>query len=168
VRGLRVATGDYVLYIDADRQISIQNVLDDYVLYIDADRQIAIQNVSESNYDILSGYRLHRNDKPFRKIISFCLKMTNLIFHRYYIKDANCPYKIYKKTALDILLPQLPKSYIIPIACLEVLARKNQLRVATITTPHYPYEGIRKGFLQGLNIKTVKFCCKAFREIIFI
>lgn len=153
VRGLRAATGDYILYIDADRQIDVYH----YGVYLHS-----------QDFDFVSGWRINRNDKPFRKIISFCLKMTNLIFHGYYIKDANCPFKVYKRLSLLPLLDELPTSYIIPIACLEVLARDHKLKTVTIKTAHKPYEGVRKGFLQALNFKTVKFFSNAFFEIVGI
>lgn len=147
VRGLKEATKDYILYIDADRQIEL--------------------NFDEipDDFDFVSGWRIHRYDKPFRKVISFCLKMTNLLYHRMYIKDANCPFKIYKKTSLISLLDELPKTYIVPIACLEVLARKHKLDTYTIKTPHLPYNGIREGFLQLPDKKFFQFCWKAFKEV---
>lgn len=146
VRGLKEARGNYVLYIDADRQIDV----DKFVW----------------GFDVVSGIRLQRNDKLFRKIISFCLKSTNLLFHHYYIRDANCPFKIYKRTALVPLLDRLPKSYIVPIACLEVLARRHGFSTLSIPTPHKPYEGTRKGFLQILNLSALKFFSSAFFEVV--
>lgn len=155
VRGLRAATGEYILYIDADRQINISNLAQ-------------LEGFEAKNVEFVSGYRLHRNDKLFRKVISFCLKSTNLLFHRMYIKDANCPFKLYKRSALQPLLNQLPTSYVIPVACLEVLARKRGLRQMVIATPHLPYEGVRQGFLQVPNWSAWKFFIRAFFEIVKI
>lgn len=150
VRGLKEASGDYILYIDADRQIGLDN----------------LKQLEGEKYDFVSGWRTGRQDKLFRKFISFCLKMTNLIFHRYYIKDANCPFKLYRRGALHALIDELPKSYVVPIACLEVLARKYKYKTVTIPTPHKPYEGERKGFLQILNLKALQFFSSAFFEIV--
>lgn len=151
VRGLKAASGDFILYIDADRQISLKT----YGLY-----------KYLSHYDFVSGWRVHRSDKLFRKVISFCLKLTNVMFHRYYIRDANCPFKIYRNKSLQPLLDMLPKTYIVPIACLEVLARKHGFEPYTIMTPHHPYNGKRKGFLQTIDRKTIKFFSSAFFEVI--
>lgn len=145
VKGLKKATGDYILYVDADRQIELGEIL--------------------LGCDIVSGYRANRHDKLFRKTTSFLLKMTNLLFHGYYIKDANCPYKIYRRSTIKPLLDLLPQDYIIPIACLEVLARQHGLRTATIKTPHLPYQGVRQGFLQIPNKKFFLFAWRAFKEI---
>lgn len=147
MRGLKYAHGDYILYIDADRQIGLNNFR-------------ILQKV-----DFVSGYRAGRQDKLFRKIISFCLKSTIFFKYHYYIKDANCPFKIYKRSKLRPLLDQVPQTSIIPIACLEVLARKANLRTKTIRTPHKKYNGIRAGFLQSINIKSLRFFYRAFKEI---
>lgn len=147
IRGLKYAHGDYILYIDADRQLGLNNFR-------------ILQNV-----DFISGYRAGRQDKLFRKLVSLCLKMTILIKYGYYIKDANCPFKIYKRSALKPLLCKVPKTSIIPIACLEVLARKANLRTKVIKTPHKKYDGVRGGFLQSINTKSMKFFYKAYKEI---
>ena len=152
VKGLRNATGDYVLYIDADRQIDLINY--DF-------------SQSVPYYGVISGWRVGRHDKTFRKVISFCLKMTILLRYGMYIRDANCPYKVYNRLTLLTLLDRLPPTYIIPIACLEVIVRKYKIPVLTIPTPHKPYPGgERTGKLQSLNSVSLKFFWSAFLEII--
>lgn len=150
IRGLKAATGDYILYIDADRQISLSNF-----------------KIHEG-VDFLNGYRVDRQDKLFRKVISFCLKTTNLIRHGFYIRDANCPFKIYRREALIKVINKVPKSYIIPIACLEVLARQAGLRTREIPVLHHKYHTVRKGTLQSINKKSIKFFRDAFGEIVSI
>jgi len=147
IRALRFAKGDYILYIDADRQLSLHN----FKIY--------------EGCDFVSGFRVSRQDKLFRKLISFCLKITNLGRHRFYMKDANCPFKIYKRSALWKVLPKVPDTYIIPIACLEVLARRHKLTTLTVPTLHYKYWTERKGTLQTINMKSLKFFKDAFKEI---
>lgn len=153
VKGLKAAKGQSILYIDADCQIAISNFL-----------QIPSENLYL--FDAISGYRVNRQDKPFRKFISFCLKATNYIRHGYYIKDANCPFKIYRRESVQPLLRKLPKSYIVPIACLEVLIRKEDLMTGILPTIHAPYAGQRKGFLQSINIKSLIFFWDAFKEVV--
>ena len=151
--GLRAATGDNILYIDADRQIDLSNF-----------KRIPSENLDI--FDVISGWRTTRQDKLFRKITSFGLKMTILFRYGYYIKDSNCPFKIYNREALEEILPKVPKTNVIPIACLEVLARKEGMLVAIINTPHKPYDGVRDGFLQIPNKKFFKFVWSAFKEIV--
>ncbi len=153
VKGLRTATGDFVMYIDADRQIDISGK---YGFW----DEVPV-------YRFTSGWRVGRYDKFFRKIISFCLKTTILLRYGYFIRDANCPYKIYDRESLLPLLDELPKTFIIPIACLEVIARKHKRHVETVRTPHKPYPGgERTGKLQSLNPISLKFFWNAFWEIV--
>lgn len=147
VLGLRAARNEYILYIDADRQMQFDGLYPDGTI------------------DFISGYRMKRQDKLFRKVISFCLKTTNLLYHRMYIKDANCPLKFYRRTALLPLLNRLPTTYIVPIACLEVLARKYDFTTSEIGVTHKPYDGVRKGFLQILNKSAMHFFYSAFLEV---
>jgi glycosyltransferase involved in cell wall biosynthesis len=155
IRGLKEATGDTILYIDADRQIDLANF-----------NRIPDENLVI--FDVISGWRVERHDKLFRKITSKCLRLTILFRFGYFIKDSNCPFKIYRREVLQQLLKKVPETHIIPIACLEVIARKEGMLCGLIDTPHKPYEGIREGFLQAPDIKFLKFISKAFNEIIRI
>lgn len=147
IRGLKEARGYYILYIDADRQIGLGS----------------LHGLPQA--DVISGWRFNRQDKLFRKFISFSLRLTILLRYGYLIKDANCPLKIYKRDKIQPLLNELPKSLVVPIACLEVLVRKKGLKVVTIPVYHKPYQGVRKGFLQAVNLKMLTFTKRAFVEI---
>lgn len=138
----------------------------DWVLYIDADRQIDLIDLRRYvDCDVVSGYRVNRQDKPFRKIVSFGLKMTNLLWHRKYIRDANCPFKLYNAWFLRRTINFLPDTAIVPIACLEVMARKYKWRAKEIPVLHHKYHTVRRGMLQTLNSKSIKFIWDAFKEI---
>jgi len=144
LRGLRAAKGEYVFYLDADNQIRIISL--------------------PYGHDLVSGYRVNRQDKTFRKIVSFILKMVILLRHGYYIRDANCPCKMFKRTSLRVLLDELPKNSVVPSISLEILARKHHFDILEMPVTHYPYEN-RKGMLQSLNKKSLKMFWNAFWEV---
>lgn len=148
LKGLKAAQSEYVLYIDADRQIK-PNIAKAFI----------------GRADLISGYRIHRQDKAFRKVVSFILKIAILIKHQQYILDANCPFKIFRKETLDFLLPLLPKNSIVPSIDLEVLARKQKMVTIQVPVWHYPLDHPRKGFLQSLNFKSLKMFKDAFMEV---
>ena len=147
LRGLRAAKGEYVFYLDADNQI----------------RMISLPY----NHDLVSGYRINRQDKTFRKVVSFILKMVILLRHGFYIRDANCPCKMFRRTSLRVLLDELPKNSVIPSISMEILARKHHFDILEMPVTHYPYEN-RKGMLQSLNKKSLKLFWNAFWEVIWI
>lgn len=142
VRGLKATTGDRILYLDADGQIK-----------------------PATNFNFISGYRVHRQDKFFRKIVSFILKMVIFVRHGYWIKDANCPYKIIFKPELELLLSHLPENSLIPTICMSILARRLKMRVLEIPVEHLPLAKPRKGFLQSLNKKSLTMFYQAFKEV---
>lgn len=143
--GLKAATGEYILYMDADGQIS----------------------PSELDVDFVSGYRTHRHDKFFRKVVSFILKAVIFLRHGYVIKDANCPFKVIKRAQLRRLLRQLPKNSVVPTICLSILARRNHLRVIEIPVEHTEYKN-RKGSLQSINKKSLTMFWKALLEVVWL
>jgi glycosyltransferase involved in cell wall biosynthesis len=152
-RGLDAAQGDSILYIDADRQIALSNLKQ-------------LDGMKLGDFDVISGWRIGRKDKLFRKITSFFLKMTIYRKYGYFIRDANCPFKLYRRDAIRGILTIVPDTNIIPIACIEVLARKHGYRTMTIETPHKAYDGVREGFLQFPNRAFFEFVKKAYKEII--
>lgn len=155
IRGLKAATGDHVVYMDADNQIKPDNIpaiLDYY-----------------PGYDLISGYRVDRQDKIFRKVISFILRLVLLFGHSMNIRDANCPFKIFDRVCLKELLLDLPENSIVPSIDLEILARKgHEWAVAEVPVRHYPYIKERKGTLQSLNRKSLAMFFWAFWEVMSI
>lgn len=151
VKGLKKATGDYVIYMDADNQIHLSDFCFDL-----------------ANFDLLSGYRIDRQDKRFRKIVSFILKTLILIRHGYLIKDANCPFKIFKRNALIALLLQLPENSIVPSISMEILACRMNLVTVDLPVKHYPYIKERTGTLQSINMKSLSMFWKAFKEVWYL
>jgi glycosyltransferase involved in cell wall biosynthesis len=148
VKGLKAAKGDYVIYMDADNQIHLSDI-----------------NIEGTSDGLISGYRVHRQDKLFRKVVSFILKMTILLRHGLWIKDANCPLKIFEKETLQDLLSQLPTNSIVPSICLEILARRYTFNIIEIPVKHHPYIKERKGSLQSINKKSLLMFWKAFKEV---
>jgi len=143
IKGLGLAGGEYVLYTDADNQICSDSI----------------------DFDLISGYRIHRQDKLFRKIVSFILKVTIFLRHGYIIKDANCPFKVIKGSSLTFLLRYLPKDCIVPSICMEILARKAGMKCIEIPVEHFPYKN-RTGSLQSINKKSLTMFWKSFLEVI--
>jgi dolichol-phosphate mannosyltransferase len=146
IKGLKEATGDYVFYTDADGQIK----------------------PSSLDFDFIMGYRVDRQDKFFRKVVSFILRVVIFLRHGYNIKDANCPFKVIRRSSLRFLLLHLPTNSVIPTISLSILVRKYGYRVWEVPVTHYPLQSPRKGFLQSLNKKSLEMFWNAFWEIMWL
>jgi len=148
IEGLKMAKGQSVLYMDADDQISPDSLTRNYF-----------------SHDMVTGYRVHRQDPFFRKVISFVLRVVLFIRYRLVIRDANCPFKLIKRPLLRILLAGLPQGSIVPTIDLMILANFIGIPIYEVPVIHQPYVGKRKGFLQSWNQKSLAFFDAAFREV---
>ncbi|MGB8226756.1 MAG: glycosyltransferase family 2 protein, partial [Sedimentisphaerales bacterium] len=85
--GFKAATKEYVFYTDGDGQFDIKE-LPLLFKYMD-------------DYDIVTGYRIKRQDNLIRKINAFCwTTMVNLLFGMK-IKDMDCAFKLYRRSIFD-------------------------------------------------------------------
>ena len=148
IRGLRASTGKYVLYMDADDQIDPDELM---------------RNMF--SHEIVSGYRVHRQDPFFRKVVSAILRGVLFIRYRLVIRDANCPFKLIERSVLNILLEALPPTCAFPTIDMMVYAHIFGIPIEEIPVEHHPYIEKRKGFLQSWNQKSLAFFDAAFREV---
>jgi glycosyltransferase involved in cell wall biosynthesis len=84
--GFTNATGDYLMFMDSDRQFDIQD-LENLTPYI-------------GSYDIVAGYRIKRNDPYYRFLIgSGFNQMVKLLF-QVNLRDIDCGFKVFKAEVL--------------------------------------------------------------------
>lgn len=149
MRGLMAAKGEYILYMDADDQIRA-----------DSFRR------NSFNYEYMSGYRINRQDKFFRKAVSLILRLVILLRYGYNIKDANCPFKGIRRGDLMLLIPYLPPNPIVPTIDLAILARRHLWSFYQYPVFHHPYIKERKGKLQSINPDSLELFWNALKEVI--
>lgn len=142
-RGFREATKEYVFYTDGDGQFDFEEM----------DKLIPLM----SKFDIVSGYRLDRQDPLPRKINAFCWgTLVNLLFGLG-IRDVDCAFKIYPRRLFDEIEMHATGALIDT----EILARAQRrgYTIGQIGVHHYPRTA---GEQTGANIKVV---LRAFREL---
>jgi hypothetical protein len=59
----------------------------------------------------------------------------------------------------------LKDNSVVPSISMEILARTYEMTTLEIPVDHYPYIKERKGTLQSLNRKSIKFFWEAFKEV---
>lgn len=122
--GLEHASGEFVFHTDSDRQ----HTPDDFwALW---ERRAAA--------DFVFGVRDHRADGAFRAMISSMMRVLNALLWGHWIDDANCPYKLMRRTALEQVLPSIPRSSFIPMVMVSVLAHRGGFRVSEVKVRHFP------------------------------
>ncbi len=142
-RGFREATKSWVFYTDGDGQFDFQEI--DTLLPLLED------------YDIISGYRLDRQDPVIRKINAFCWTvLVNLVFGMW-LRDIDCAFKIYPRKLFD----EIEMESMGALIDAEILARAKRrgYTIGQIGVHHYPRTA---GEQSGASLGVI---ARAFKEL---
>ena len=142
--GFKAATKEIVFYTDGDGQFDINEMP-------------PLLRLMEQ-YDIVSCYRLNRQDNLVRKINGWCwTKLVCLLFGMK-IRDIDCAFKLYKKEIFDNIKVVSTGALIDA----EILARavRKGYRVTQQGIHHYPRTA---GAQTGANLRVI---LRAFKELL--
>ncbi|MGB0717347.1 MAG: glycosyltransferase family 2 protein [Phycisphaerae bacterium] len=142
-RGFRESTKEYVFYTDGDGQFDFQEM----------DKLIPLM----ADFDIVSAYRINRQDPAIRKLNAFCwTTLVNTLF-KLGIRDIDCAFKIYPRRLFDEIEMKSTGALIDT----EILARAKRLgySIGQIGVHHYPRTA---GEQTGANISVI---LRAFKEL---
>ena len=120
LRGLHHALendAQWILAVDGDGQ------------FVGGDLRKSFDLFSRSQSDVLEGIRIGREDPGFRKIITFSLRLLVFFKTRSLPKDANTPFRIYRKETLEQLLPSVNSKSLVPNIEISILTRKLGLTI---------------------------------------
>jgi len=134
----------------------------DLVFYTDGDGQFDISEMPPllplmTDYDIVSCYRLNRQDNLVRKINAWCwTKLVCFLFH-IKIRDIDCAYKLYKRKIFDNI-SMVSTGALIDAEILARAVRKGY-KITQRPVRHYPRTA---GTQTGANLKVI---LRAFKEL---
>lgn len=142
--GFNSATGDYIMFMDSDRQFDINDIhrLTPYV----------------EDHDIVAGYRIKRSDPAHRLLNARIFGLAVKLLFGINVRDIDCAFKIMRSEVLKGINLESPGALINT----EILAKAN-VQGCTLTQTgvnHYPrLEGEQSG-------ASVKVVLRAFWEMI--
>ena len=141
--GFKAATKELVFYTDGDGQFDINEMSPLLALM--------------EQYDIVSCYRLNRQDSIIRKINGWCWTRLVCLTFGLKIRDIDCAFKLYKKEIFD----KIELSSTGALIDAEILARaaRKGYRIIQKGVHHYPRTS---GEQSGANIRVV---LRAFKEL---
>jgi hypothetical protein len=120
--GFSASTGDYVMFMDSDRQFDI------------ADIQLLTPFVP--THDIVAGFRMERSDPIHRRINAEIFNIAVRILFGVHMRDLDCAFKIFRGDQLRTL--SLTTSGALINAEMQAKLRRQGATLQQVGVPHYP------------------------------
>jgi glycosyltransferase involved in cell wall biosynthesis len=113
-----------------------------YISFIDADGQFDFSEIGKfiehiKDFDLVIGYRKKRADTGPRIVIASLLKLWNLFWFGFWVKDADCGFKLIKKEVVD-RLPKLKTESAITETEFLIRAQRAGYKFKELPVGHYP------------------------------
>ncbi len=118
------------------------------------------------DFDFVFGVRSHRADGLLRILITTSMRLLNLVMWRVWIRDANCPFKLMRASALQQILARIPEDSFIPMVMVSILARKAKFRFTEVEVIHLPRSGGTQS-LKGVTrwIRVTSICARQIWQL---
>lgn len=146
-----------------------------YVVFTDGDNQFDFSQVTRfiekiENADMVIGYRKKRQDNAIRHILMNLLRIWDFVFFGFYFKDIDCGFKMFKREALEKILPLRSEGAMITTEILAKAKRK-KMKIEEVEVDHFPRKygaqtggnlfviarAILESFILWLDIKNGRF-----------
>lgn len=121
--GFANAKYEFIVFTDGDMQFDFSEVTK------------FIEKIDES--DIVIGFRGKRRDNTVRHILMNLLKIWDFILFGFYFRDIDCGFKMFKKSALQKLMPLRSEGAMITTEFLAK-AKKRHFKIDQVEVTHYP------------------------------
>ena len=148
--GFKASTKKYIFYTDGDGQFDI--------------KELPVLFKYTADYDIVTGYRIKRQDNMARKLNAFCwTTLVNLLFGMK-IKDMDCAFKLYRRSIFDNIKLKSTGALINT----EIFARaKNKgYKIAQVGVHHYPrIAGTQTGAKLTVILRAFKELFALYKQI---
>lgn len=114
----------------------------EYIVFNDGDRQFDFGEVEKfikkiDDSDIVIGFRRKRRDNFIRHILMNMLKGWDYVFFGFYFKDIDCGFKMFRREALEKIMPLRSEGAMITTEILAKAKIKN-LKISQVEVNHYP------------------------------
>ncbi len=120
--GFTASTGDYVMFMDSDRQFDIGDI-----------RLLA---PFVTDFDIVAGFRMERNDPIHRRVFAEVFNVTVRVLFGVHLRDIDCAFKIFRGDMLRELDLTSPGALI--NTEIQAKLRRRGARLAQVGVHHYP------------------------------
>lgn len=130
----------------------------DYIVFTDGDGQFDFAEVTKfiekiDNADMVVGYREKRRDHQLfkRLLLMNLLKIGDFILFHFSFKDIDCGFKMFRREAIERLMPLRSEGAMITTEILAKAKRK-KLKIEEVGVTHYPR---KLGHQSGANFPVI-------------
>lgn len=127
-----------------------------YIFQTDSDGQTLPEEFwnfwdKRNDYDVIIGYRQHRQDGMTRVIVTKVLKFTVFFLLGVWVKDANTPFRLLNSNILKRHINKVPSNYNLANVLLSAIFIKNKEKVLFLPITFRP----RQGGKNSINVKNI-------------
>ena len=114
----------------------------DIVVQVDGDGQFYADDLRllfaalDAGADVASGVRISREDPWFRRVLSAGLRVYLFGLARVRVHDPNCPFRAYRRDALEDIIAAVPDQAMVPTVYLSALAPRRGHEVREVFVRH--------------------------------
>jgi len=149
---------------------ALDQVQKEWIFHCDSDNQFYPEDFwklweKKDNNDIVIGYRQKRHDPLHRLLITRLVRLINYILFGVYLKDANSPFKLMKKTSLDEILKYIPKNVFAPSIMITVLSKKLGKHLIEVPVRHLLRVTGKISIVKGTLVKA---CLRSTKELFIL
>lgn len=120
--GFRAATGDFVMFMDSDRQFDIVD--------------LGLLAPFVGRFDIVAGFRMNRNDPLHRRVFAEIFNVTVRILFGVHLRDIDCAFKVFRGDLLRSIELTAPGALI--NTEIQAKARRQGATLEQVGVHHYP------------------------------
>lgn len=120
--GFKASTGDFVMFMDADRQFDIAD--------------IALLTPFVGKFDVVAGFRMQRNDPFHRRVFAETFNVAVRILFGIHFRDIDCAFKIFRGDMLRSIELTAPGALI--NTEMQAKLRRQGATVEQVGVHHYP------------------------------
>jgi glycosyltransferase involved in cell wall biosynthesis len=120
--GFRAASGDFIMFMDSDRQFDIAD--------------IALLAPFVGRFDIVAGFRMERHDPLHRRVFAEIFNVSVRVLFGVHLRDIDCAFKVFRGELLRSIELTAPGALI--NTEIQAKARRQGATLEQVGVHHYP------------------------------
>lgn len=122
ISGFDASTGEFVMFMDADRQFDI--------------RDLRLLAPFAGEYDVVAGFRMERSDPLHRRVLAEMFNVSVRMLFGVHLRDIDCAFKLFRGDLLRALPLTAPGALI--NTEIQAKARRQGATLQQVGVHHYP------------------------------